>query len=352
MAMQSLAIFDPRRSIALAVLAVAAAWIATPHTPRPRVLYVAVAPWTTPLPRALAVEGFAVRAVPPGALPALAGYDVVIVSDVPAHLLDVAALDRYAMAGGTLLIGGGAESFGTGAYEATALERMLPVHFDGGCRMTPDLAVAVVIDGSPASRATARSLVESLSPSDYVAVLGRETVSPRRAARRRELFAGIDRITGGGASLHEARLLLDGIRAASKHVVVVAAGAPVLDDSELRDGGIVLSQLDVGAGPASDARIAGALAPVDDELVHVRSLRGAPPLLGFVAMRTKASAEALLETTTGAPLLARWRRGAGVVIAWTSDLDGPWAADWRAWAGYAAFWSDVITGDSPRAPLP
>ena len=349
MAMQPLAVFDPRRAIALAVLAAAAAWIATPQIPTPRVLYVSIAPWTTPLPRALAAEGFAVRAVPPGALPALAGYDAVIVSDVPAHLLDAAALDRYATAGGTLLIGGGAESFGTGAYEATALERMLPVRFDGGCRMTPDLAVAIVVDGSPAARATARALVESLSPSDYVAVLGRETVSPRRAAHRRELFAGIDRITGGGAGIHEARMLLDGIRAVSKHVVVVAAAPPILDGRELRDGGIVLSQLAVGANAT---QISGALAPVDDDLVHVRSLRGAPPLRGFVAMRAKAAAVTLLETTTGAPLLARWRRGAGVVIAWTSDLDGEWAADWRTWDGYAVFWSGVISGDSPRAPPP
>ena len=338
-----LATFDPRRSIALAVLVAAAAWIATPRAvTAPRVLYIAVAPG--PLPRVLAAEGFAVTTAWPGAVPELARYDMIIVSDVPAHLLDAAALDRYVTGGGTLLIGGGEESFGSGAYEATALERLLPVHFDGGCRFTPDLAVAVLIDGSPASRATARAVVESLSPSDYVSVVGR----PRRAAHRRELFADIDRVTGLGA-LHDARTLLDGIRAASKHVVVVAAGAPVEGDRELRDGGIVLSQLPAGA---SDAQIAGALTAVDDDLVHVRSLPGAPPLRGFVAMRPKATAETLLETTTGAPLLARWRRGAGVVIAWTSDLDGPWAADWLTWDGYAAFWSGVVSGDSRRAPLP
>src|SRR5215470_7186902 len=171
--MAMLTTFDPRRWLVLALLAVG---LSIPHHPAPRVLYIAVAPGT--FPRVLAAEGFAVTTAWPGAVPALAGYDVVIVSGVPAHLLDAAALDRYATAGGTLLIGGGAESFGSGAYEATALERMLPVHFDGGCRLTPDLAVALLIDGSPASRSTARALVESLSPSDYVSVVGR----PRRAA--------------------------------------------------------------------------------------------------------------------------------------------------------------------------
>jgi len=330
-----LATFDPRRWLALAVLAVG---LSIPHHQAPRVLYIALAPGA--LPRALAAEGFAVTPAWPGALPALARYDMVIVSDVPAHLLDAAALDRYATGGGTLLIGGGEESFGSGAYEATPLERLLPVHFDGGCRFTPDLAVAVLIDGSPASRATARAVVESLSPSDYVSVGGR----PRRAAHRRELFADIDRVTELGA-LHDARTLLDGIRAASKHVVVVAAGAPVQGDRELRDGGIVLSQLPAGA---SDAQITAALAPVDDDLVHVRSLPGAPPLRGFVAMRAKATAQALVETTTGEPLLARWRRGAGVVLAWTSDLDGLWAADWLAWDGYAAFWGSTARAAARR----
>jgi len=341
MAMQLLATLDPRRMIALAVLVAA---IATPRAPHaPRVLYVAVAPGA--LPRLLAAEGFDVTPALPVAMPELARYDAVIVSDVPAHLLDAAALDRYATAGGRLLIGGGVESFGSGGYEATALERMLPLRFDDGCRFSPDFAVAIVVDGSPAARATAAAIIEQLSPSDYVTVIGRVTVGPRRAVHRRELLADVG-VAEVGAALHQARTLLDGIRAASKHVVVVGGGTPVLDDRELHDDGIALARLDVAASPE---QIAAALAPVDDELVHVR---GAPPLRGFVAMRAKASAETLLATTTGAPLLARWRRGAGVVMAWTSDLDGAWAADWVTWGGYAAFWTAAISGDSPRLPLP
>src|SRR5262249_15327026 len=126
---------------------------APPPPPVSRILYVEPAPGL--LPRVLAAHGLAVTETTE--LPAhLADYDVVVVADRPAHRLDAAALDAYVVGGGRLVVTGGADSLGSGAYEATALERLLPVRFASGCRSgTPELALAIIIDGTAESKRAA-----------------------------------------------------------------------------------------------------------------------------------------------------------------------------------------------------
>jgi len=64
----------------------------------------------------------------------------------------------------------------------------------------------------------------------------------------------------------------------------------------------------------------------------------APLLLGFNATKPKPTAEILLTTETGEPLLATWRYGLGQVAAFTSDAKARWAAEWLGWPGYGKFW--------------
>ncbi|HWL51225.1 MAG TPA: glutamine amidotransferase [Chthoniobacteraceae bacterium] len=65
----------------------------------------------------------------------------------------------------------------------------------------------------------------------------------------------------------------------------------------------------------------------------------APLLLGYNLTKLKPTAELLLATERGDPLLATWRVGLGQVAAFTSDAKSRWAAEWLDWEGYGAFWT-------------
>ena len=62
----------------------------------------------------------------------------------------------------------------------------------------------------------------------------------------------------------------------------------------------------------------------------------------FVVTRPKPTSEVILATESGEPLLAWWRYGLGMSVAFTSDAKNRWAAEWLAWPGYAKFWAQVV----------
>ncbi len=68
----------------------------------------------------------------------------------------------------------------------------------------------------------------------------------------------------------------------------------------------------------------------------------APYLLGYVSTSAKPGATVIMESEYGEPILARWRRGLGKVVAFTSDLKNRWAVEWLRWSGYQKFWSQLI----------
>ncbi|MGL6195182.1 MAG: VWA domain-containing protein, partial [Thermoguttaceae bacterium] len=67
-----------------------------------------------------------------------------------------------------------------------------------------------------------------------------------------------------------------------------------------------------------------------------------PPLLGFVVTRPKPTSQFILATETGEPLLAWWRYGLGLSVAFTSDAKSRWAAEWLTWPDFAQFWAQII----------
>jgi hypothetical protein len=68
----------------------------------------------------------------------------------------------------------------------------------------------------------------------------------------------------------------------------------------------------------------------------------APPLLGYVATKPKPTAQFILATETGDPLLLWWRFGLGQTVAFTSDAKSRWAAEWLGWEHYGRFWAQVV----------
>ena len=69
-----------------------------------------------------------------------------------------------------------------------------------------------------------------------------------------------------------------------------------------------------------------------------------PLLLGYNATKPKPTADILLATERGEPLLATWRYGLGQAAAFTSDAKSRWAAEWFQWPGYGKFWAQTVRG--------
>ncbi|MGE0550143.1 MAG: VWA domain-containing protein [Kofleriaceae bacterium] len=384
---------------------------------KPSVLYVEGGVLREPgsanyLKQALEHENIDVQVRGPTGIPSnakeLEKYDLVLVSDVPAHLMgtaQMAALDSYvAGMGGGLIMAGGEDSFGSGGYERTRIEQIMPVRFDSEkIKEQPDIALVLVMDRSgsmqgpklEAAKESARVTVQVLSPNDYISVVAFDSeatvfVRPQRAANRMRIDTEISKLQSGGGTnifpgLKEAFEILQGINAKVKHVIVMTDGEAPTDGiaelvQDMRGARITVSCVGVhGADRNLLSMIAdagdGRLYMVDDigalpkifmketqeaqrsqlveDVIHVRvakkveaiegtGVESAPSLGGYVTTKPKPTAETILISDLGEPILARWRHGAGTSVAWTSDVKNRWAVNWIRWNGYPKFWAQVV----------
>jgi Ca-activated chloride channel homolog len=390
---------------------------------RPSVLYVEGGIMREPgsasyLAKALEHENIDVTVRGPAGLPSsakeLEKYDLVLVSDVPAHLMgagQMAALDTYVKGmGGGLIMAGGQDSFGSGGYERTTIENMMPVRFDSEkIKEQPDVALALVIDKSgsmqgariEAAKESARVTAEVLNPNDFITVVAFDSeavvyVRPTRASHRMRISNDIARLQAGGGTniypgLKEAFELLQSVNAKVKHVILLSDGeAPSVGIQELvqemRSARITVSAVgvqgadrmlltnivdagegrlymveDIGQLPKifmKETREAQKSQLVEDriyarvakkvEAIEGTNVENAPPLHGYVTTKPKPTAETILISDLGEPILARWRYGAGTSVAWTSDVKNRWSVDWIRWASYPKFWAQVVRSSMRR----
>ena len=64
-------------------------------------------------------------------------------------------------------------------------------------------------------------------------------------------------------------------------------------------------------------------------------LASAPPLLGYVEVDARETAEVLLVGPDDKPILAVWQYGLGHVASWSTDLGPRWGRRWLDWPGYS-----------------
>ncbi|HEX8111566.1 MAG TPA: VWA domain-containing protein [Kofleriaceae bacterium] len=397
--------------------------ITAPVKGRPNVLYVEGGILREPgqaghLQRALQHENIDVTVRGPSGIPSTAKelekFDLVLVSDVPARLMgagQMQALDAYVgQMGGGLIMAGGEDSFGSGGYERTRIEQLMPVRFDSEkIQEQPDVAVVLVIDRSgsmqgpklEAAKESARATAEVLSPNDYIAVVAFDSeaqiyVHPTRAQNKMRISNDIARLQSGGGTnifpgLKDAFEILQGINAKVKHVILMTDGEAPSDGiaelvQDMRASRITVSCVGVqGAdrnllsmiADAGDGRLymvedIGALPKIFmketqeaqksqlvEDVIHVRiakrveaiegtNVENAPPLRGYVTTKPKPTAETILISDLGEPILARWRYGGGTAVAWTSDVKNRWSTEWIRWNGYPKFWAQVIRSSMRR----
>lgn len=260
------------------------------------------------------------------------------------------------------------------------------------------------INKTDITRSAAARAVEVLTNEDELGLLAFNTQSRwvvplQRLPSQAAVTEGLQQLRpSGGTSIPQAldaaAEALQASNAALKHIIVFTDGwtdQSNLDEAaaEVKAQGITVSVLATGEGPGDElAKMAEAgggrfyagrnlyeipeimmsevvLAArryVNEGLFYpqiagnsaaTERLVATPPLLGYVATSPKPSASVLLSIGKEEdPLLARWRKGLGVVSAWTSDAKGRWARRWVGWKGFADFWSNVVRETLPAAPNP
>jgi len=240
--------------------------------------------------RTLAQAGIDVQTLAPADAPidvlSLQAYDLVILENVAAD--EIPRAGHKAMAdfvtelGGGLVMIGGPDSFGAGAWKGTDLEPILPVRLDLSEQLlAPSAAVALVIDNSGSmnqrvmggllsqqeiANEGAALAVETLDKSDFVAVIAfnsayslvvpmdRNSDSKLSAQRVRAIG------TGGGTNLYPAldyagSLLTTGeaSKASVRHVIILSDGRSEGNPEDgiaiaraLKRRGITVSSIAVG----------------------------------------------------------------------------------------------------------
>ena len=313
--------------------------------------------------------------------------------------------------GGGFLMLGGDESFGLGGYYKTVIEDILPVRCDFEKeKEKPGLAMALIMDKSGSmggqkielAKEAARAAVDLLGEKDQIGVIAFDG-SPYWVSEMSgysQKGAVMDRISsitaGGGTTLYPAmEEAFQALRAADaklKHVIILTDGYSTPGDfegitQELSAARVTVSTIgigdadqemleliaqqgggryyftdDPGSIPQIFARetITASKSAIKEEpflplLVRATpalqdiNLDEAPFLLGYVVTRTKATSEVILTTESGDPLLAWWRYGLGMSVAFTSDAKSRWAAEWLTWPGFNQFWAQVIRHASRKS---
>jgi Ca-activated chloride channel homolog len=379
---------------------------------RPRILYAeGRAEAARFLSDALRSQGLAVdvRAAKdlPADVAALARYDALILSDVPAKQLSrtqMRAVETYVRdVGGGLVFAGGENTFGEDGYSGSALENVLPVEFKAR-EKRKDLALVIAIDRSYSmkgrkmeyAKEAARAALDLLEEQHRFAVVAFDSqpyisVPMQQVRSKRRAEDQISRIQASGQTniypaLGVVYRLLQQAESQAKHVILLSDGDTHPADFErllarMREAKIVVSTVTIGDGgdPALMASIARwgdgrnyvarsaeaipqifveetkkvvrsgmveeAIRPVVKRQARAFSGIGfdtAPALKGHVSTKARDTAEVLLATGEGAPLLTRWQLGLGKAAMFSSDVTNRWAADWVAWEGYGKFWAQVV----------
>lgn len=212
----------------------------------------------------------------PETLQELAGYDGIILSDIPAHRIGesrMAAIRDYVetLGGGFVMIGG-MNSFGVGGYYRTPIEEVLPVKLKA-----PDQeefqssALALVIDrsGSMAGqkieicKSAAVASAELLTSKDFIGVYAfdsqaHEIVPMTKVTSISTISSQINQIgSGGGTNAYpgmvRAREELNRVKSKIKHMIVLTDGQTSGEGyqalaSQCHAEGITISTVAIGSG--------------------------------------------------------------------------------------------------------
>ena len=212
----------------------------------------------------------------PSTLEELAGYDGIIISDIPAFQVGEGAMtamrDYVDKLGGGLIMLGGSSSFGVGGYYRTPIEDVLPVRLkspDDEEKQSSALAIIIDRSGSMAgeklemAKSAAIATTEVLGRNDFIGVFAFDSeahvVAPMsRITSVAAVAAQISAVApGGGTNLQpafiQARESLQKVKAKVKHMIILTDGQTAGSGYETlagqcRNEGITISTVSIGQG--------------------------------------------------------------------------------------------------------
>ncbi|MGD8815690.1 MAG: VWA domain-containing protein [Acidobacteriota bacterium] len=305
--------------------------------------------------------------------------------------------------GGGLIFAAGESSYGEEGYAETPVEEALPVWFRIN-EKKKDLALVIVLDKSfsmvgpkiELSKEAAKAALAMLEPTHRFGLVTFDhspywTVPLQLATNTERINELISSVIASAhtniyPALEKAYERLSETEAEVRHVILLSDGKTYPDDYEtlvnrMREAEITVST--VAVGEEADRELLSNIAewgdgrsyfirdaervpqifieetqiasqetlveePVETNIISpVEAFTGidlaaAPRLRGYVSTQAKDTAEVLLESTSEAPILARWHYGLGKTAMFSSDVKNRWAADWIEWDGYAKFWSQLV----------
>ncbi|HEX6513514.1 MAG TPA: VWA domain-containing protein, partial [Chloroflexota bacterium] len=366
------------------------------------------------LAKALESQGTHVETVNPSGmpsdLPTMRNYDTVVLANMAASAITPAQMriiKTYVQdLGGGLIVIGGDKTYGTGGYNKTPLEDVLPVTSDVAPRRNiPSTAVFFIIEslesnlGIDISREAAKASIQALSPLDEIGVSdgNQETAIPlQKVTNKPDLLAKVDALQMGDPASYKsffdaAHKALLASEAKVKHIILLGDGdatenyedqikaiandkitVSVVGTNVLpQDLQMLQNIAQLGKGRYYDGndpfdipqlllretQLVAKPAIVEEKFQPLQTnispiLNGLDPsklpdLKGYVATTPKPTAQPILASAQGDPILSEWQYGLGRVVAWTSDAKGQWAADWIGWPDFAKFWTQVVKRTLP-----
>ena len=378
---------------------------------RPKVLFVG----ESHLQQVLKNKGMEILTIAdPSAIPTslteLQNYEAIIFDNVPAYSLSpdqMRMIETYVhdVGKGFLMIGG-ENSFGSGGYHNTPIEKLMPV------KMIPEkkkrsVSIVLLIDKSGSMTAlsgrlskidlakeAAMSVVDMLTDKDQIGVIAfdaeaDEIVKLEKVQSKKQITDRIARMRArGGTNMYPAlKTTYDRLKNADtqlKHVILLSDGRSLqmnesyglvkrMAQDSITVSTVVISgeadkkamqdMANVGSGRYYETSDAGNLpklfikeAFMASKLIMegsfhlivsgnseiLKGISSLPSLRGYIATSVKDGASAILKSENGDPILAVWQYGLGRSLAFTSDTQSKWAVEWLQWNDFSKFWSQAV----------
>jgi Mg-chelatase subunit ChlD len=86
----------------------------------------------------------------------------------------------------------------------------------------------------------------------------------------------------------------------------------------------------------------------DSPILRGLTNQGWPSLYGYNGTELKDTAQLILQSPDGDPVLAQWQYGLGRAVAWTSDFKGQWSTELVRWEQFGTFAAQLIAWTVPR----
>jgi uncharacterized membrane protein len=266
-------------------------------------------------------------------------------------------------------------------------------------------SMAVEENGIPKVKLAAEGaarVAAQLRPDDEITVIPfdsapRGMIGPLPGSQRADALARIGGIEAGGGgieitpALRKAAEVVRGSTKPVKHIItltdgddtVTQEGSPALVEA-LRGEGVTLTSVaigqgkdvgflqrivEIGGGRFFFTQSAGEVPSILTEETNavlesyiveqtftptqtfphpaLRNVQSVPSLYGYIATTPKDTAQVVLQSDRGDPVLAQWQYGLGRAAAWMPDMTGRWGKDWVRWDGWGRFAAQLITGVLP-----